>query len=353
VRLLLPYVVLALALGQTPRLLAPLLGGTYVAQNRDLEDGRILAHRQRLLRTALPSEGAVLLVGTSRTGADYSAEQLANGIAETCGVGPVSVHNLGNLANSWSAFRAQALSWEPPRALVLEFSPHTFLSDPAPATPDPFASYRQAVRAFELTLSGAARGALLVADRFEVTPETLVHAANWARTSPREPAALYYHLRLDQGYGQHLRADGQTLYWTQFPNRQAAALVAPRVRATQIEVWRSTNLAGELSASALASFKAVIEALTTSGTQVVVVRPPIDRAVYDLENRLQGGVVDLVTTYLRDTGTPYLDMNPHGYHALDLSHVDWYDTPAATSQLASWLVRTVDWSRATGRRASC
>ena len=78
--------------------------------------------------------------------------------------------------------------------------------------------------------------------------------------------------------------------------------------------------------------------MTGNGREIVVWRPPVDSWLYEIENKEKTAEIVAVRSLLAENRVPYVDMNPHDYSTSDLSHVDWFDTPRRSEELATRIV---------------
>ena len=352
-----PFFIVVIVLAGAMRLLAFLAGETFTPYNPDLEGARILAHRADLIEGDFPRGYDVLFAGTSRTMADFAADDIATDLGEACHAGRrIAGYNLGNVADSYQEFLARIRHIDRPRLLVLEFSPHVMLED-APAAPPRanrlvrvYRRYRTNLAIFETMFAGWLKGQLGIAELIHLQPgQWQKLAQTMPRGDGRDLARLYYLLRVFQGYGTRIAEAGQVYYWTYFPNPAAAQLVDGA--ASEYDLYTSL-LSAQPSDSAWRSFGEILD-LFDAAHQIVVVRPAVSAPIYRLENAKQSELILRVTRYLRDRGIAYIDLNPNEYRSTDGSHIDWYDTKRVSQDLAARLSRFIRFRDLFGGDGSC
>jgi hypothetical protein len=344
IALLLPFALILVFVGVAPKLLAYVAGGWYAPYGADLEGYRILKNRKQLVKGKLPGRHDVLLAGTSRTMADFSASRLAEGISRRCAIGGISAYNLGNVANSYTSFEALLDKLPPPKVLILEFSPHVVLGQAQPQHVDEgmFHRYRAGVQELELLVAARLRQILLSEDPLVINGEMLRSGLEPTRTGRADSQHFYYAMRSSLGYGQRLRPDGQVYYRVYLPDREAAETL--KHSSSEYGAFESIHLVGTLDANALSALERIVSRFQ-EGRQIVVVRPPVSREIYALENQIQRDTIDRITAFLTQREVAYVDMNPSPYYFSDLSHIDWYDTAKATESLSQRLISVVKWHR--------
>lgn len=343
-----PFIVVLALVAGAMRLLAFLADQPYVPYNPDLEGARIVESRDRA-RADPNAKYDVIFGGTSRTLADYNTESVAALLGERCGADRrLTSYNLGRLALFYSVFLDYLRASEPPKLLVLEFSPHVLLDYSPGGKPRPqedarsdwlgYEAYRARLKLDEVIFAGAVEAALGLSDLIQMNPGHLVLMIRaLQRHSDQWLARLYYMLRSTQGEGVRIGDAGQVLYRIYFPSREAAKLVDN----VESEYDKYVGwLSSPPDADAWRSFTQILD-LFESGRQVVVVRPPVAPELYALENKKQGAMIEEVTGYLRRRGVAYFDMNDGDYFSTDRTHVDWYDTARLSGDVAGRLVKVI------------
>jgi hypothetical protein len=347
-RFILPFLLVIALLAGTIPLLALLSGESYTPFNPELEGARILAHRARLQQGLYPPGYDFYFAGTSRTMADFAPGPVAAILNERCRPEPgVTGYNLGNVADDYGQFYVQLHRVGAPRLLILELMPSALLASADAATdaaPQDTGRLNQAYRAyknmtsiFEAYVTGDARKLLGLGDLVTIRPGQVVLLAQALRQSDQRLARLYYMLRNFQGDGSRLAELGQVYYRSYLPDRRAAALSgeAASQYATYVALLKAAP-----SAAAWDNFVRILD-LFGADRQVVIVRPPVDPTLYDLEQRTQGELMTRAARYLEERGIAYIDLNPGDYRSTDLSHVDWYDTGALSRDFAARLAAII------------
>lgn len=329
VKLFLPFVLILFAANRALRLLDFECGGA--PYNASLEGAKILRYRRLIQNPKFAQDADILFVGTSRTMADYNPDIFARTVSERLGLARVPVGlNLGNLGNYPTEFEAYLKQGGlRPKLLILEFSPHIFTLEEDPQTP--FRRYRAAVAPYELF----AGGLLIQALGLENLPWA---ASYWAATiaqprANREWICLRERLRA-YNYGQRLQPNGQVFYRIYLPD-SAAADLARRKGFAPVEygAFEKIYLAGGFKEQQWAAYQRIIADVAANGGVVILVRPPVAPELYALENGKKP-ILKKTLAYFAEEQIPYVDLNPHAYRALDMSHVDWYDTAALSEDLA-------------------
>ena len=335
-------VALILCVTRGQRLLAWFAVAAYVPHNAQLEGARILAHRSAIQTAGTPTGVDVLLIGSSRTMADCSADIVADGLAEYWGIeSGLMGRNLGSAGSDFRALANRLENGPVPRLLVLEFSPHMLGQIFYGAEPDTqgdlgFAAYRRHVALAELYVSGWTRRLLGVEGMLRIRPEDVPDIWRSLTMSPKTDTALvslYYLLRSADGYAQQLRPDGQVYYYSYLPNRRAAD------RHKRVNRLRGgfnyELLTEEVNQDQIEGLRMVVNAVRRRDGKMVVWRPPVDPELYAFESQHMAGGIAAVCALLAEIGVPYIDTNPHSYSTSDLSHVDWFDTARLSRELAA------------------
>lgn len=348
-KLLLPFIVILAVLGGTMRGLAFISGEPYRPFNPEREGARILEHRARLEQGEYPRGYDFYFAGTSRTMADFAPGAVANVLDESCATGhSLKGYNLGNVADDYGAFYKNLRAFGAPRLLVLELMPGALLADPfkaeAAETEPPgrfnrlYRDYKTETAIFETYVTGEARELLGLGDLITIRPGQLMLLAQAFEGS--DPAArLYYAFRNFQGNGSRLADDGQVYYRSYLPDLRAAELSGNS--GSEFQAYRSRLLREPPDAQAWQSFVNILD-LFGSGRQVVVVRAPVDRMMYALEQQTHGELMARAAQYLQRRGVAYIDLNPGDYRSTDYSHIDWYDTGRLSLDFARRLARAID-----------
>ncbi len=330
IKLFLPFALILLAANLALRRFDSLCGGE--PYNVSLEGARILRYRQLMQNPQFAQGAEILFVGTSRTMADYDPEIFAQTLSRELGLARVpAALNLGNLGNYPAQLEAYLKAGElRPKILILEFSPHIFTLEEDAQTP--FRRYKAAVAPYELFVSGWATQALGLQNlSWAVSYEA---AAILQPRLNRQTLCLRERLRAYR-YGQRLKPNGQVWYRVYLPD-SAAAELARRKGFAPVEygAFEKIYLAGDFKETEWQAYQRIVAEVFANGGAVIIVRPPVAPELYALENR-QKRILKTAAAFFAARGVPYLDLNPHAYRTLDMSHVDWYDTAKLSADLAA------------------
>lgn len=349
-RLVASVIVLALllvSLGKGLHLLSWLAGEPYLPHNAQLEGSRILARRLMAGSDEYATEADVLMVGSSRMMADCNARIVAEEIARVSGSKEnLRAINLGNVGSDFAELTRRLLRQPIPRIFILEFSPHMLSqggSAPVSASSGvSFEAYRSRRAIAEMQVSGLARRTLEIEGMVHVRPvdmPTIWHVLTKIGSHEANVSHLYYLLRTAEGYAQKLRPDGQVYYHSFLPDRRSADIIRPvlGIRGG----FNYTLLAEPVNPAQLQDLQRVLDVVTKAGGRTVIWRPPVDRRLYEIENRDKASGIRQLLSLLSEIGTRYVDMNPHGYSTSDLSHVDWFDIARLSKDLAAKIVSTL------------
>jgi hypothetical protein len=328
-RLLLPALLLATALSQIAPTCAWLFDIRYIPHNDGLEGSRIMATRAENGRGEHLDNLDILLIGSSRTMADFSSDVIARNLSENGR--PVRAYNLGNLGNDWRWADANLTGTRMPRVLVLEFSPHLFaVPYPTDTGKDWYDTYREWVAQIEVGVSGTVREGLGLHTMLKLNHASAKAAYRALTDDTIGLADLFFYLRYEGEGGQMMRDDGQVYYHSFLPDRSAGQ----GVRAFGIRgLDPFAAMAGQSNPSAWNAFDSLLRR-AIDHCEIVIVRPPVDSAMYDLENSTFAEIITRMCSRLKAYGIPYIDLNPHPYFSTDMSHIDWYETTALSRELA-------------------
>jgi hypothetical protein len=310
--------------------------------NPSLEGGRILRYRKQIESPSFAKDADILFVGTSRTMADYDPDIFAQTLSKNIPLPYTpSGRNLGNLGNAPTSLEAYLNAGKlRPKILVLEFSPHIFsLKEEKPLTQ--FDNYRSTVMIQDLLISGWTAQILGLENTWAASYllATLLNpTANHARTCVEKQMKAYQ-------YGQRLRENGQVYYRVYLPDWKSTKIAREHgFVPLEYKAFQDIYLVGKFRESEWEAYKRIIQSARSKGVLVIVVRPAVAPELYDLENQKKR-VVDTVTQYLAKQNVVYVDLNPNDYHSLDMSHIDWYDTPRLSADLALKIIPLVDWQK--------
>jgi hypothetical protein len=314
--------------------------------NQNLEGSRILLHLQDLNAGSPSKDIDVLLVGTSRTMADYDPKTIARTFAEKVPLkkGP-DVENFGDLGNYPSLLENYLHENNiQEKLLILEFSPHIFLLEPEDSqTHNLYRTYQMSIHIFELLVDGWVKKTGDFEELGWLRPSSFFHVFNKPSYRSLSCGEKFDNLRVDSfGYGQKLSETGQVLYYTHVPDRQVAEYVKPNVR-SEYESFKDKLLIGSFKETEWEAYQRIILEAKSKGS-VVVVRPAVDPAMYDLENEMASAGIRKLVAFLESQNIPFIDMNPTQYHSMDMSHIDWYDTTNLSSDLAIKIIPIIDWT---------
>lgn len=344
-KLFLPFIVILIACSQALHGFASICASNVTPYNESLEGARIMLYKKEIENPASVKDVDILFAGTSRTMADYDPQVFAKTLAANVPLPYApSARNLGNMANYPTLFEAYLKSGGlRPKLLIIEFSPHIFIREAeAQKPPDRFSEYRVNVKIQELFVEGWSAQIFGLEELGWISPSSLYALSKSRVTQSAACGAELDIFRLGAyGYGQKLKEGGQVAYRTYLPNRQASEKARSLIQ-TEYGMFESVYLVGSFNESEWEAYKRIISDADSQGS-VVVVRPPLDPELYALENQQLPDVVNLVTEYLASNGIPYVDMNSHNYYSLDMSHVDWYDTPKLSEDLALKIIPLADW----------
>lgn len=334
VKLLLPFVLVYFACGNSLRFLARISHRPFHAYNEQLEGARILDARRGLLRGRYPQGRDILFAGTSRMMADVSPSVFAERLKHDLGAHrEFRAYNLGNVANNLPAF-TQALSADlEPALLVLELHPNMFTA-PAPGTgaePGFFDSYREQETLAELAAAGTLKRMAHTISPARLGTHTIVSIRMMLQSRPPDPGPVYYAHLNQYGYGQVLQPDGQ-VYYRRF--------LAGRADGEQLRQWCSEfpTYSAMLPAAgrhepSYAAFRNLLRRLAPDH-RIIVVRLPVSERIYNLENATMSRMYARAAALMHRYGVPYVDMNPGDYFQADESHTDWYDTSRLSRDFA-------------------
>ena len=293
---------------------------------------------------ATTASAKTLLIGTSRTMADYNPEQIEKTWRKhQWGTSYSPVFNLGNLGNWPSQLLANKQVFDiNPTLVVLEFSPHMFLTG-APIKPtrtSRYEQYRQWKKTTESLLLGWITSTTGLDDTLNLWPRTIIGFLNAIKNHSREAcAATFYETLRSNGFGQILGPRGQVTYRNYLPDRQAAILLNQRFSGS-LEEYRNRFQRKKMSEKELKSYLEIIDKFAQKA-QVVIVRPPLDERMYKLENRYGAKLSETLISQLGKRRIPFIDLNPNNFYSSDQSHIDWYDTDHASTVLANGLLESL------------
>lgn len=346
-KLFFPFVIILIVCGQALNLIGLICGAQLESYNQNLEGARILLYRRGLADSTSLKKIDILFAGTSRTMADYDPEIFAETLAKNIPLPSTPTgRNLGNLANYPDTFESYLNSGQVhPKLLIIEFSPHMFvLPDEVAEKSDLYSKYRLNTRIQELFIDGWIRKMLGLDDLGWLSPSALLSLTNTRSARRLTCGGKLDVIRLNAyGYGQRLKEGGQVPYHVYLPDRQAAESMR-QFASTEYAEYKNVYLVGSFKDPEWEAYKRIIRSVQSHGS-VVVVRPAVDPALYALENQQLPSVIGTVTQYLASNEIPYVDMNPNDYSALDTSHIDWYDTPKLSQDLALKIIPLVDWDK--------
>jgi hypothetical protein len=346
--LILPFVAILAVLAGMLRVLAVLAGESYIAFNPELEGARILEHRARLSQGDYPPGYDFYFAGTSRTMADFSPGTVAAVLNASCHADhALRGYDLGNVADDYGAFYDELRRVGPPRLLVLELMTRALLEDPTAvhgvaAAPQgwlnrDYRDYKTRMSILETYVAGGARALLGLGDLVNIRPGQLVLLWHALQHRDQRLARVYYALRNFQSNGSRMAEGGQVDYRSYLPDARAAALSGDSASEYQAyAVW----LQAPPSAASWQDFVHILD-LFGSDRQVVVVRAPVDPAMYALEQQTHGDLMARAAQYLGGRGIAYIDLNSGSYHSTDLSHIDWYDTARLSEDFAKRLAPVI------------
>lgn len=347
VRLIIMLLIIGLALGQTLRFTAWLSGEDFISYNESLEGYYIIKHRKALAEGRYPNGHYLLLAGSSRTLADYSADVVGDVLSKELRLQKqVMAYNLGNVSNNYSLFERNLLRNGLPQILILEFSPHLFYlnrDDNQTKTMDYFHSMYRLYQDWrlkgELFLAGVVKSFLGMSELFQI--KRFPHSYSIALFSDEDLdlKTLYYALRVFSGAGERICRDGQVLYRVYLPNR----LAAMKVRGFwDVELPKLEKIMSQaLNEKQWEGLSRIVHDFSSERKMLVVVRPPVDSRLYEMENRMAAELVQDVERYLASRGIPYIDLNPNDYFSCDMSHLDWYETGRLSEYLGKRLANVI------------
>jgi hypothetical protein len=322
-------------------MLAWCTGVEYIPHNAPLSGARILAHRSALASESRVSDSDILLTGSSRMMADCSATIVAEELARYWRVSDLTGRNLGNVGSDFGAVAGRLRRGNVPRLLILEFSPHMLGQsfdqvEPPTGLQARVAAHRERVMLAEMYASGEIRRILGLEGLVRIRPLDIPKIWRTLTQPDRENhrfVSLYYLLRAADGFAQRLQPDGQVFYYTYLPDRRGADQI--RSVLGKRGGFNLELLGNGVNGEQIAGLKMVIDRVAETEGEMIVWRPPVDDRLYEEENRLMAGGIAAVRSVLAETGTPYIDMNPHSFSTSDLSHVDWFDTAELSRELAA------------------
>ncbi|MDA0746914.1 MAG: hypothetical protein O2954_10370 [bacterium] len=344
-KLLLPFACVLLLYSQAMRGLAWVSGAVLIPYNVELEGAHILAERQKLEQGKFPLEFDLFLAGSSRTMSNYSPTILADRfhIAHP-NIAPLKAYNLGNVADAFTLLESNLRGDAKPDILILEFSPHLFLlQNKVPLENDTYKEYRSAITHFELNLSGYTRNFLGLENTFVFNHKVVKTLAGMVRDRNLDLKGLFYYIRSLAGFGQKIRPGGQVFYRVYLPDRKAGESLS-RFQEDPRDDYRKNYANLPVNPEAWVAFERLVAQFEQDG-QLIVVRPPIHPELYQIENELKTDLIQKVQHYLEAHDVAFLDLNPHNYFSTDKSHIDWYDTPRLSLDLAEELLPLIRWPK--------
>lgn len=346
IKILAPFLLIMFIFGQSSALVARICDEPVVVYNQQLEGAKVLFYRQEIADGNFP-DSEIWLAGTSRTMSDYDPTIISETLYESIALQKVpTIYNLGNVANYYSIFERQLRKSEvKPKLLILEYSPFLFyrVADESDQQTSLYERYKSMTYIQELFVAGWVKKIFGIEDVFYFDIKTVlgIYRKNFERNLEVGCSDIYYALRSNYGYGQQIKNNGQVVYRVYLPNRAAAQ----RVRLFdngEYDTYKNVYLTGYFNEDEWESFQRIVQ---DPSFAVVVVRPPIDPKLYNLENEMLPEITERVENGLRAIEIPYIDMNPHNYFSTDMSHIDWYDTPKVSTDLAFRLIPAVDWDQ--------
>ena len=340
-----PVFLLTYALSHANQLLAWLAGIPFIRYAPLVEGERILRNRKLIWNGQGPRNFQIYLAGSSQTMSAFNPSQIMDAAAlkDTAGI-RAQAYNLGNVSSCYSEF-LEYLSRHHPRILILEYAPHLMSRDFDAAKKTSgslqkiFQGYREKISDLESLLSAHAR-TFLGLDEFLSLRETFVSLFKKIITNEHALKAVYIHFRSASGYGQVLKEDGQVWYRVYLPDKEAARIYR-ETTGGEFDAFKR-GLSKDWNRRQFEDLKQIVLMYSRPGYQLIVIRPPVARELYTLENRLQAPQVREVTDWLRRHSIAYLDLNPNDFYPADMSHLDWYDTPEASRMLGLRLSKLID-----------
>lgn len=332
---LLALFLIFITVSHIPFILAKQSGVEFTPFNANLEGAKILHHRNTIKK----DDGRkydFLMAGTSRTMADFSPQIIAETYGNLRGTSQQYLgRNLGNIANYYVEFEMLYTQLPQHDVLVLEFSPHMLLGGLDEYQDrhnfNYFKEYRRRLDEFEFRLTGLFQKVIGFEERFVLNPRMIRDLYNHFVNKSISLKRLFTKSRVNNGYGQVLQADGQIFYYTYIPDEVTGESL--RKYRSEYKTYKNKILKQPFSQLSFEAFKNIV----LMESKIVVVRPPVARELYKLENTLAEEEVRMVEQFLQENNITYIDMNPGQWFSTDMSHIDWYDTAEVSRALATLL----------------
>jgi hypothetical protein len=314
--------------------IAFMAGERLPTHNNQLEGARILEYRRNIIRNFPALDYDVILAGSSRTMSDFSPRVIRSSLARWLSR-DVTVCNAGNVASKMSEFDALLNKGCRARCVVLEFSPHMF-GDAEPAKNDfpVFQRWRLNTKIFELRVSGYFRRFLGMGNLVAAPQIIVPRVAEGVKRAGFSFKLVYMSLFGTQGYFEQQQDDGQ-VYYRVFLKDRADSEFYRSIYGARIE--QNVGRQQHPNKNEWRSFVDIVNKCRERKIRLILVRPPLSAGMYRKENSMQSEVISRVRSYARLNKIPYMDMNPNTYSLADDSHVDWFDTEAASLELAKSL----------------
>lgn len=332
---LLALLIIFLVIRQIPAWLAESAGHDFTPYNGNLEGARILHHRNMVKKIDHMSYDFIL-AGTSRVMSDFSPAIIASSFHQACNDNSdLSGKNLGNIANYYVEFEQLLPQLPKHKVLILEFSPHMLLGGTDEYNDrhnfDYFRTYRRYITKMEYWLTGYFQKLIHFEERLILSPRMILAFINRYIKNSINTERLLLINRMNSGYGQILQEDGQIFYYTYIPDAKTGKTL--RKNRSEYNVYKNKVLKAPFSQERFDAFMRIAD----THEKMVVVRPPIAKELYALENLLVKEKISMVVEGLSQRGITYIDMNPHHWYSTDMSHIDWYDTKEVSKNLGKRL----------------
>lgn len=325
-----------LLIRQVPSIIASSADLEFIPYNASLEGAKILHHRNKV-RYDDGRNYDFILAGTSRTMSDYSPSIISKELAASCSIQKeLKGWNLGNIANDYAEFEEMLPHLSNHKLLLLEFSPHMVLGqseeDSNRLDLHFFNNYRRVINEWETRLTGYFKKLISFEERFVFNPRIIRAVYNYFIRDSISLQRMFILNRMNTGYGQRLQEDGQVHYYTFIPDEKVGKTI--REKRAEYNSYKNRTLSKPFSPERLEALERIIK---IKEENLIVIRPPIDSELYELENQMAKNQITKVQNLLHHYRIPYIDMNPHPWYSTDMSHIDWYDTPRASKELAAKL----------------
>lgn len=341
---LLPYLLILWLANHINWFTGKIAGEPYIEVNKPLEDSRILTYRKNLKQGTIPISKDFVCVGTSRTIAAFNPTLLSGHLKNHSifkSKDPIGT-NLGNLCNAPLEYEFMQKKYRiQPEMTILEFTPHMMIRPTwkfqQQDWPRQYQLFKQET---DLWFTGLFKQWTGLTDIFYAKPRYIYHILNMKFNKNMSLSAIYYFMRCTtSAYGGKMKSDGHADFWPYIPNAEAS-LEFSRMYNTELNAYKRSIINARLNQDEWKAYQRIILNQIQQGHKIIIVRPPVDREIYQLENNHLQMVIKPFHSFLQRHQVPYLDMNPNDFIQTDKTHLNWFHVEEVNKILADFIIKT-------------